>query len=87
MKIPMPVKASAAAACLFVASACLALAQDPAPSPAPLPPVVEKSLLDLFNAGGALMWPILLCSIGTIAVGVYCILQINQKKMMPKTQE
>ena len=83
----MPVKASAAAACLFVASACLALAQDPAPSPAPLPPVVDKSLLDLFNAGGALMWPILLCSIGTIAVGVYCILQINQKKMMPKTQE
>ena len=83
----MPVKASAAAACLFVASACLALAQDPAPSPAPLPPVVEKSLLDLFNAGGALMWPILLCSIGTIAVGVYCIMQINQKKMMQKTQE
>jgi biopolymer transport protein ExbB len=51
------------------------------------PPAVEKSLLDLFNAGGALMWPILLCSVGTIAVGVYCFLQINQKKMMPKTQE
>ena len=44
------------------------------------PPAVEKSLLDLFNAGGALMWPILLCSVGTIAVGVYCFLQINQKK-------
>ena len=51
------------------------------------PPAVEKSLLDLFFAGGALMWPILACSIGTIAVGTYCFLQINQKKMMPKTQE
>ncbi len=51
-----------------------------------LPPVEEKSLLDLFKAGGPLMWPILLCSIGTIAVGVYCFLQINPKKMMPKTQ-
>ncbi len=50
------------------------------------PPAVEKSLLDLFRAGGPLMWPILLCSIGTIAVGVYCFLQINQKKMMPKAQ-
>ena len=60
-------------------------AANAAPPPGP-PPAVEKSLLDLFNAGGALMWPILLCSIGTIAVGVYCFLQINQKKMMPKTQ-
>ena len=30
------------------------------------------------------MHPILLCSIGTIAVSVYCFMQINQKKMMPK---
>ena len=42
-----------------------ALAQEPpaaetSPQPGP-PPAVEKSLLDLFNAGGALMWPILLC--------------------------
>jgi biopolymer transport protein ExbB len=58
---------------------------DATPPPGP-PPAVEKSLLDLFNAGGPLMWPILLCSIGTIAVGVYCFLQINQKKMMPKAQ-
>ncbi len=54
-----------------------------APPPGP-PPAVEKSLLDLFNDGGPLMWPILLCSVGTIAVGVYCFLQINQKKMMPQ---
>lgn len=56
-----------------------------APPPGP-PPAVEKSLLDLFRAGGPLMWPIMLCSVGTIAVGVYCFLQINQKKMMPKAQ-
>ncbi len=55
------------------------------PPPGP-PPAVEKSLLDLFRAGGPLMWPIMLCSVGTIAVGVYCFLQINQKKMMPKAQ-
>ena len=74
---------------LFVLTIVLAAAQEAAPSPAAPPPpaVVEKSLLDLFFAGGALMWPILACSIGTIAVGVYCFLQINQKKMMPKAQE
>jgi biopolymer transport protein ExbB len=70
-----------AALCLG-ALAATAAAQDSAP-----PAAVEKSLLDLFNAGGALMWPILLCSIGTIAVGVYCFLQINQRKMMPKALE
>ncbi len=55
------------------------------PPPGP-PPAVEKSLLDLFRAGGPLMWPIMLCSVGTIAVGVYCFLQINHRKMMPKAQ-
>jgi biopolymer transport protein ExbB len=80
---------------LFLLLWCAALvvplgAQDDAASPAASPPpaaAVEKSLVDLFLAGGALMWPILLCSVGTIAVGVYCFLQINQKKMMPKAQE
>ena len=57
----------------------------PVPPPGP-PPAVEKTLLDLFRAGGPLMWPILLCSVGTIAVGVYCFLQINQRKMMPNAQ-
>lgn len=46
----------------------------------------DKTLLDLFNEGGALMWPILLCSIGTAAVAVYCFIQINGRKMMPKPQ-
>jgi biopolymer transport protein ExbB len=89
MKTSPHAKLSALAAFLFLLTLVMAAAQEAAPSPAapPLPAVVEKSLLDLFLAGGALMWPILLCSIGTIAVGVYCFIQINQKKMMPKAQE
>ena len=40
----------------------MALAQEgTANLPPGAPAAVEKSLLDLFNAGGALMWPILLC--------------------------
>lgn len=46
----------------------------------------SKTLLDTFYAGGALMWPILLCSIGTFAVAGYCFLHINGKKMMPSGQ-
>ena len=89
MKTSPHAKLSALAAFLLLLTLVMAAAQEAAPSPAapPLPAVVEKSLLDLFLAGGALMWPILLCSIGTIAVGVYCFIQINQKKMMPKAQE
>ena len=75
----------ASAAFLLVAGA---FAQEaPAATESSSKPVVEKSLLDTFYAGGALMWPILACSIGTIAVGVFCFVQINQKKMMPKAQE
>jgi biopolymer transport protein ExbB len=48
--------------------------------------VEEKSLLDLYKQGGMLMHPILLCSIGTIAVGVYCFLQISANKMQPRAQ-
>jgi biopolymer transport protein ExbB len=85
----------------LLATACLAAiaimsipplwAQDAAPPPpagnatAAKPPV-DKTLLDTFYAGGSLMWPLLLCSIGTTAVGIYCFLQINSKKMMPKAQ-
>ena len=88
MKTSPHFKLPALATLLFVMTAVIAAAQEAAPSPAAPPPaVIEKSLLDLFLAGGALMWPILLCSIGTIAVGVYCFIQINQKKMMPKAQE
>jgi biopolymer transport protein ExbB len=64
----------------------LASAQDE-PSPAgQSAPVRTKTLLDLFNSGGPLMWPLLLCSVGTVAVAVYCFLHINAKKMTPKSQ-
>lgn len=55
-------------------------------APAENVPVESKTLLDMFNQGGALMYPLLLCSIGTVAVAVYCFLQISGKKMMPSTQ-
>ena len=71
----------------FFALAGASAQEAPAAAEASAKPVVEKSLLDTFYAGGALMWPILACSIGTIAVGVFCFIQINQKKMMPKAQE
>ncbi len=45
-----------------------------------------KTLLDLYRTGGLMMHPILLCSIGTIAVCVYCWVQINPRKMRPKAQ-
>lgn len=67
-----------------------AIAQEEEPAPAGQPSaageVSEKSLLDLYQQGGFLMHFILLCSIGTIAVGVYCFIQINPKKMQPKSQ-
>jgi len=49
-------------------------------------PPQDKTLLDAFNTGGMLMYPLLLCSIGTLAVAAYCFLNINSRKMMPKTQ-
>jgi len=62
------------------------LAQDAEPAEAPAEQAQSKTLLDVFNSGGPLMYPLLLCSIGTIAVAAYCFLQINGAKMMPKTQ-
>lgn len=49
-------------------------------------PPKDKTLLDLFNTGGPLMYPLLLCSIGTFAVAAYCFLRINREKLMPKAQ-
>ena len=81
----------------LLATACLAAiaivsipplsAQDATPAASPAAPAPkDKTLLDTFNSGGALMWPLLLCSIGTAAVGIYCFLQINGNKIMPKAQ-
>lgn len=50
------------------------------------PPPKDKTLLDTFLVGGLLMWPILLCSIGTAGVAVYCFLHIRGAKLMPKSQ-
>jgi len=61
----------------------IGMAQDAAEAVAP---VKTKTLLDTFIVGGALMYPLLLCSIGTVAVTVYCFIQISRKKMMPKAQ-
>jgi len=41
------------------------------------------SLLDVYTDGGIMMHALLLCSIGTIAVIVYCFTQITAKKMCP----
>ena len=64
------------------------LAQETPPPPAPpaAGEVREKTLKDLFNSGGPLMYPLLLCSIGTVAVAVYCFLHINPNKRVPRTQ-
>ena len=85
-----PLAICAAAASLLIALP--AAAQDAPPDAAPAAatpgakPPKDKTLMDLFNSGGPLMWPLLLCSIGTAAVGIYCFLQINGKKMMPPAQ-
>ncbi len=48
-------------------------------------PVPERtvSLLDYYNDGGWMMHVLLLCSVGMIAVAVYCFTQITRKKLMP----
>lgn len=46
----------------------------------------KKTLLDVFLSGGPLMWPLLLCSAGTVTISAYCVLQINNRKVMPKQQ-
>ncbi|NRB77003.1 MAG: MotA/TolQ/ExbB proton channel family protein [Verrucomicrobiales bacterium] len=48
------------------------------------PPPENVSALDLYKQGGSFMHVLLVCSIGTIAVAVYCFVQISGKKMAPK---
>lgn len=66
-----------------------AFAQDEVPPPTDPAPVEEagvesKSALDIYRDGGWFMHVLLVCSIGTIAVVVYCFVQITPKKMAPK---
>ena len=52
---------------------------------AAVPEVIEtKSLGDVYTQGGWIMHVLLVCSIGTIAIVVYCFVQITPKKMVPK---
>ena len=75
---------------LLLSSAALfagfAVAQNaPAPPPAVPAEVAENvTLLDFYNQGGGFMHVLLICSIGTIAVCVYCFVQITRKKMAPQ---
>lgn len=79
-------KTALAACCLIALCFILPAAAQETPDEPPPPAVTEKTLMDLFHSGGPLMYPLLLCSIGTVAVAVYCFLQINPNKMLPKTQ-
>lgn len=61
-------------------------AQDtPAPDPAAGVVAQDVSALDLYHQGGGFMHVLLLCSIGTIAVAVYCFVQISKNKMAPQS--
>ena len=68
---------------LLAAPVC---AQDSAATPPPPPPPTETttSLLDLYKQGGWTMHLLLLSSIGTVGVAVYCFTQVTQSKMVPK---
>ncbi len=61
-------------------------AADSAAPPPPAPPAVESttSLLDLYTQGGWTMHLLLLCSIGTVGVAVYCFTQVSPGRMVPK---
>ncbi len=63
-------------------------AEPPSPSgdastPPPGAQVGQKSLLDMYLLGGWIMHCIMVCSIGTIAVVVYCVVSLKPGKMMP----
>jgi len=43
----------------------------------------DKSLLDLYREGGAVMHLIALCSVATLSLGAYCAILIRRKRVMP----
>jgi len=69
-----------------LATASIAYAQDtPAAEPPPGPvEVANTSLLDLYQQGGWTMHLLLLFSVGTVGVAVYCFTQVTQARMVPK---
>lgn len=75
-----------AAGALFLLPLAAAHAQEAQPTAVEKPKPKQKSVLDLYFSGGFLMHPILLCSIGTIAVGAYCFYQMSKNKMLPDEQ-
>jgi biopolymer transport protein ExbB len=70
----------ALATLLFLAAPVCA--QDAAPPPPPAE--TTTSLLDLYQQGGWTMHLLLLFSVGTVAVAVYCFTQVTASRMVPK---
>ncbi len=68
-------------ALLLLAFAAPAAAQEAPPPPAA---IESTSLLDLYQQGGWTMHILLLFSVGTVGVAVYCFTQVSQKRMVPK---
>jgi biopolymer transport protein ExbB len=84
LKYPAPAaKYRLASFIVLVSFASAAFAQDAPPAEAIATGSTEQSLLDLFLQGGALMYVIGLCSLGTIAVAAFCAMKINKRKLMP----
>ena len=82
MNTPLHLHKLAAAFCLLLLVTPASSAEDAANDSAP---AAERtvSLLDYYRDGGWMMHVLLLCSVGTIAVAVYCFNQITRKKMAP----
>jgi biopolymer transport protein ExbB len=66
-----------------LATASLAVAQDAVPPPPPVE-TSSTSLLDLYQQGGWTMHILLLFSVCTVGVAVYCVTQVTQARMVPK---
>lgn len=72
------------AAWAMTASAAMAEEDSVSDPGADGPPVARSvSVLDYYKDGGWMMHVLTLCSIGTIAVAVYCFTQMNRKQMAP----
>lgn len=84
---PLLSRLSSAAALLFVLAGALTLSaqDDPAPDSAAGVVAQDVSALDLYHQGGGFMHVLLICSIGTIAVAVYCFVQITRNRMAPQS--